>query len=182
VITFAVCIDIAAFRFAAKSARPISLQARFSYSNGCIFDGLIHPRIEILGLLVLVRAERCALPARIFLWAIFKKSTVICELISNISRLRCYKDTTNSKCMENIVDTETKLTRNKRKKFEDIAVRRVNRVIKEIRLIGNLSNRSSYEYSEDDVRKIVKALQREIDAVKTRFEGPGKGTDPVFSL
>lgn len=80
------------------------------------------------------------------------------------------------------MDTETKGLRNKRKKFEDIAIRRVNKVIKEIRLIGNLSNRSSYEYSEEDVKKIVKALQREVDAVKARFEGPGKGADPVFSL
>lgn len=80
------------------------------------------------------------------------------------------------------MDTEAKNLRNKRKKFEDIAVRRVNRVIKEIRLIGNLSNRSSYEYTEEDVKKIVKALQREVDAVKARFEGPGKGADPVFSL
>jgi ABC-type Fe3+-hydroxamate transport system substrate-binding protein len=84
--------------------------------------------------------------------------------------------------MEIVMDTETKSVRNKRKKFEDIAVRRVNRVIKEIRLIGNLSNRSSYDYSEEDVKKIVKALQREVDAVKARFEGPGKGADPVFSL
>jgi ABC-type Fe3+-hydroxamate transport system substrate-binding protein len=84
--------------------------------------------------------------------------------------------------MENIVGTETKSIRNKRKKFEDIAVRRVNKVIKEIRLIGNLSNRSAYEYTDEDVKKIVKALQREVDAVKARFEGPGRGADPVFSL
>jgi hypothetical protein len=84
--------------------------------------------------------------------------------------------------MENVVDTETKNLRDKRKKFEDIAVRRVNKVIKEIRLIGNLSNRSSYEYSEDDVKKIIKALQREVDTVKARFEGPGKGADSAFSL
>jgi len=84
--------------------------------------------------------------------------------------------------MENVMDTESKSVRDKRKKFEDIAVRRVNRVIKEIRLIGNLSNRSSYEYSDEDVRKIVKALQREVDAVKARFEGPGKGADSAFSL
>jgi ABC-type Fe3+-hydroxamate transport system substrate-binding protein len=84
--------------------------------------------------------------------------------------------------MEIVMDTEAKTVRNKRKKFEDIAVRRVNRVIKEIRLIGNLSNRSSYEYAEEDVKKIIKALQREVDAVKARFEGPGKGADPVFSL
>lgn len=80
------------------------------------------------------------------------------------------------------MDAEVPVKRNRRKKFEEIAVRRVNRVIKEIRLIGNLSNRSAYEYTEEDVRKITKALQRELDAMKSRFEGPGKGAEPVFSL
>jgi hypothetical protein len=96
--------------------------------------------------------------------------------------LDCYKAFTDDKYMENVVDIETKNIRNKRKKFEDIAVRRVNRVIKEIRLIGNLSNRASYDYTDEDVKKITRALQREVDAVKARFEGPGKGADPVFSL
>jgi hypothetical protein len=84
--------------------------------------------------------------------------------------------------MENVMDREAVIKRNRRQKFEDIAVRRVNKAIKEIRLIGNLSNRSSYEYTEDDVRKITRALQRELDAMKARFEGPGKGAEPVFSL
>jgi hypothetical protein len=73
-------------------------------------------------------------------------------------------------------------TRNKRQKFEEIATRRVNRVIKEIRLIGNLSNRSAYEFTDDDIKKISRALQRELDAMKARFEGPGKGSEPIFSL
>jgi hypothetical protein len=77
---------------------------------------------------------------------------------------------------------QSKVQRNKRQKFEEIATRRVNRVIKEIRLIGNLSNRSAYEYTEEDVRKITKALQRELDVMRARFEGPGKGVEPDFSL
>ncbi len=77
---------------------------------------------------------------------------------------------------------ENPAKRNKRQKFVDIATRRVNGVIKEIRLIGNLSNRSAYEYTEEDVRKITKALQRELDVMRARFEGPGKGVDPDFSL
>lgn len=78
--------------------------------------------------------------------------------------------------------TATTSVRDKRKKFEEIATRRVNRVIKEIRLIGNLSNRSAYEFTEDDIRKIGKALQRELDVMKSRFDGPGKGSDSDFSL
>ena len=52
--------------------------------------------------------------------------------------------------------------RDKRKKFVELAEARVNRTVKDIRLIGNLSNRGSYEYSEKDVREI--------------FQGAPKGT------
>ena len=80
------------------------------------------------------------------------------------------------------MEKSTSEVRDKRKKFEEIATRRVNRVIKEIRLIGNLSNRSAYEFADDDIRKICKARQRELDVMKSRFDGPGKGSDPAFSL
>ncbi len=43
----------------------------------------------------------------------------------------------------------------KRQKFVELAEARVNRAIKDIRLIGNLSNRSAYDFSEDDVRKMA---------------------------
>jgi hypothetical protein len=72
--------------------------------------------------------------------------------------------------------------RDKRAKFVEIATRRVNRVIKEIRLISNLSNRSAYEYTDDDVRKIARALQKELEAMKGRFETPGRVGDSEFSL
>ncbi|MBW7924735.1 MAG: hypothetical protein H3C59_08325 [Burkholderiaceae bacterium] len=88
----------------------------------------------------------------------------------------------NAKYLEYVVDRAKPVKRDKRQKFVEIATRRVNGVIREIRLIGNLSNRSAYEYSEEDVRKIAKALQRELDAMRARFEGPGKGVDPDFSL
>lgn len=72
--------------------------------------------------------------------------------------------------------------RDKRGKFVELATNRVNRTVKDIRLIGNLSNRSAYEYSEEDVKKIVKTLQRELDLMKQRFTGGNQGTDGEFSL
>ena len=72
--------------------------------------------------------------------------------------------------------------RDKRAKFVELATNRVNRAIKELRLIGNLSNRSAYEYTEDDARKIAKVLQRELDLMKLRFSGEAKGADPEFKL
>ena len=42
----------------------------------------------------------------------------------------------------------------KREKFVRLATGRVNKAIKEIQLIGNLSNRTYYEYSNADIEKI----------------------------
>jgi hypothetical protein len=72
--------------------------------------------------------------------------------------------------------------RDKRAKFVELAQSRVNRAIKDLRLIGNLSNRSAYTYSEDDIRKIFKALQRELDGAKGRFGGEADGREEGFRL
>lgn len=64
-----------------------------------------------------------------------------------------------------------------REKFVRLANKRVNNAIKSIQLIGNLSNKSNYSYHDDDVQKIIKALQDEINACKRRFElAQKKGT------
>ena len=72
--------------------------------------------------------------------------------------------------------------RDKRGKFIELATNRVNRTVKDIRLIGNLSNRSAYEYSEEDVKKIARTLQRELVLMKLRFAGGSQGGDGEFSL
>lgn len=72
--------------------------------------------------------------------------------------------------------------RDKRNKFVELAEARVNRAIKDVRLIGNLANKSAYDYSEDDVRKVFRALQKELDAAKARFTGDAGGKDNEFRL
>jgi hypothetical protein len=72
--------------------------------------------------------------------------------------------------------------RDKRKKFVDLAQARVTRAMNDIRLIGNLSNRSAYNYGEEDVRKIFRALQKEIEAARAKFGGEGGTKDRGFKL
>ena len=72
--------------------------------------------------------------------------------------------------------------RDKRQKFIELAEARVNRAIKDIRLIGNLANRSSYEYGPEDTRKIFRALQKEIESARMRFSGESGGKDNEFKL
>ena len=72
--------------------------------------------------------------------------------------------------------------RNKRAKFVELATNRVNRALNDIRLIGNLSNRAAYEFTDEDVKKIVRALQRELDVMRGRFGSTGAGGESEFSL
>lgn len=61
------------------------------------------------------------------------------------------------------------VTRNKAKKFVELANKRVNKALKDIRLIGNLANRQNYDFTDEQAKKIVRALQRDVDAVKQNF-------------
>jgi predicted DNA binding CopG/RHH family protein len=72
--------------------------------------------------------------------------------------------------------------RDKRSKFIELANNRVNRAIKDLRLIGNLSNRAAYEYKDEDVRQIVRALQQELEAVRARFGRSGEKSESEFQL
>ena len=72
--------------------------------------------------------------------------------------------------------------RDKRQKFVDLANKRVNAAIKDLRLIGNLGNRSNYKYTDDDVRKITRALQRELEGLKVRFGEGASSSEAVFKL
>tara|TARA_R110001632_G_scaffold81367_3_gene181265 strand:+ start:8880 stop:9161 length:282 start_codon:yes stop_codon:yes gene_type:complete len=70
----------------------------------------------------------------------------------------------------------------RREKFVELAEARVNRAIKDLQLIGNLSNRSAYQYEEEDVRKIFAVLQKELNTAKARFGGAGSSKEEGFKL
>jgi hypothetical protein len=72
--------------------------------------------------------------------------------------------------------------RDKRAKFVQLANQRVNRAIDQIRLVGNLANRNAYDYTDEDYRKIMKALQKSLDRAKARFNDEAQGADQQFSL
>lgn len=72
--------------------------------------------------------------------------------------------------------------RDKRAKFVELAENRVNRAIKDLQLIGNLSNRSAYEFTDEDIRKIFRALQKELDTAKSRFSRGDKSSADGFRI
>lgn len=62
----------------------------------------------------------------------------------------------------------------KREKFIRLAENRVNSTIKEINLIGNLSNKSNYDYTKDDVDKIIKTLKKSVSDLESKFSSKNR--------
>lgn len=59
----------------------------------------------------------------------------------------------------------------KNEKFVRVAESRTNKIIDMIRLLGNCSNKSVYEYSDDEVKKIFSAIESELKNTKNKFVG-----------
>lgn len=62
-------------------------------------------------------------------------------------------------------DTERKKTAN----FIKIAEKRTDKVLNSLRLLGQCSNRRSYEYSDDQVNKIFREIRRCIRQTEEKF-------------
>ena len=70
----------------------------------------------------------------------------------------------------------------KEKKFTNIAEKRVNNLLKQIKLIGNLSNRASYSYTDEQVKKIFSSIRSELDTAHAKFKAQGEEKEQIFKL
>jgi len=59
----------------------------------------------------------------------------------------------------------------KRERFVRIAEARTNKILEMMRLLGNCSSKGNYEESEEDIKKIFGALERELKNTKNKFLG-----------
>lgn len=74
------------------------------------------------------------------------------------------------------------VARDKRAKFVELANKRVNRAIKDLELVANLANRRNYDFDEDQAKKIVKALQHQMDLLKQSFLNGNSTRQVTFEL
>ena len=58
----------------------------------------------------------------------------------------------------------------KEDKFKRLANARVNNAIKQLELIGNLSNSASYDYTNNEVRKIMGTLNQKVKEINFKFQ------------
>lgn len=91
------------------------------------------------------------------------------------TRIYCKSTRSFRLCIDSMAETD-------REKFVRLANKRVNNALKAIELIGNLSNRSNYDYSQEDAEKIFLALSKELKACRERFSNAGGKRENTFSL
>lgn len=54
-------------------------------------------------------------------------------------------------------------------RFKRIAAKRTNDIIEKIRIIGNCSNKSSYDYTEEEVNKVFFEIDKQLKLTKAKF-------------
>ncbi|SNS31152.1 hypothetical protein SAMN06295955_101244 [Sphingopyxis indica] len=57
-----------------------------------------------------------------------------------------------------------------RENFVRLAEARTKRLLKDLDLLGNLSNKSNYSYSEEDVKAIFRAVSKKVQETELRFK------------
>lgn len=74
------------------------------------------------------------------------------------------------------------MSEDKHEKFMRLAENRTNDVMNKLRLIGNLSNKRNYEYSDEEYRQIFKAIENELKVTKKKFETEIRKEDKKFKF
>lgn len=70
----------------------------------------------------------------------------------------------------------------KAERFERLAQRRVTNAVRQLRLIGNLSHRGNYEYTDEHVRQVFDALDAEMRHLRKRFQQQDSPSPRVFAF
>ena len=70
---------------------------------------------------------------------------------------------------EEIIDMEKNNEETREQRFKRVATRRTNEILKRIQVLGNCSNKSSYSYTDEDIKKIFSAIEGELRSTKAMF-------------
>jgi len=83
--------------------------------------------------------------------------------------------------MSENIKQETSQSNVKRDRFVRIVESRVNKILDSLDNLGKCSNKRNYTYSENDVRKIFREIERKVKEARMQFQG-GARTKGKFKL
>ena len=70
----------------------------------------------------------------------------------------------------------------KKERFKNVASRRVQKVLDDIESLSKCANRNTYEYNDDDVKKMMKAIGDQMTLLKAAFEANSKSGKKSFEF
>jgi bifunctional pyridoxal-dependent enzyme with beta-cystathionase and maltose regulon repressor activities len=79
------------------------------------------------------------------------------------------KDLENEELEDNL-NEENASEETKNEKFKRLSAQRIQKAAKYISALGNLANKSSYDYTEEDIDKVFTYLQKQLDDAKAKFD------------
>ena len=64
---------------------------------------------------------------------------------------------------------KTKVIDDKRERFKRLASQRTNTILKKLKILSNCSNKSAYDFTEDDINKIFSEIEKAVKEAKAKF-------------
>ena len=77
--------------------------------------------------------------------------------------------------------TKQTAPKSKEQRFQDVASKRVNNILNSLQSLQKCSNKNNYTYTPAQVRKMLSALQTELDNTKRAFN-EDKASKPKFQF
>lgn len=68
----------------------------------------------------------------------------------------------------------------RRSNFKRLATTRTNEVLRRLKILANCSNRSHYDYTEEEINKIFSEIEKKVREAKAKFTFPNR--DKEFKL
>lgn len=80
------------------------------------------------------------------------------------------------------VSNNVKMSNKNRQRFLKLTNNRVNAAINQIRLVGNLSDKRYYDYSEEEAKSIINTLKKELKKTENRFSSQKLKKNKEFDI
>lgn len=70
----------------------------------------------------------------------------------------------------------------KQDRFKNVAGRRVQKVLDDLDSLSKCANKNTYDYSEEEVRKMLKAINEKVLLLKAAFNASSKSGKQTFEF
>jgi len=70
----------------------------------------------------------------------------------------------------------------KRERFKNVAGRRVQKILDDMDSLSKCANRSNYDYNNEDIAKMMKAIKEKIKVLEASYTGNTKPSKNTFEF